>query len=220
MEDLARTDAQRAADAMDEIFRAAADAHAAAIGGSRIVTDIVIDHHTFERELRRLAGQRTAHGDVPLDPDGTTDGDGDGDGDRRPDRSTGRLGFRSSTLDGHPVDPSDVVAEALLGHVRRVVIGADSVIIDLGRTQRCFTGPAALAVKLRDEQCAWPGCHLPTSQCQSDHLMAWATGGRTDPGNGAPLCGHHNRTKELGYRIERDDLGRLHTYRPDGTELT
>ncbi len=46
------------------------------------------------------------------------------------------------------------------------------------------------------------------------------TGGSTNPGNGAPLCGRHNRTKEQGYRNVRDQLGDLHVYRPDGSEIT
>ncbi len=51
-------------------------------------------------------------------------------------------------------------------------------------------------------------------------LGTWTCGGSTSPGNGAPLCGTHNRTKEQGYRITRDPAGTLHVHRPDGTEIT
>ena len=112
------------------------------------------------------------------------------------------------------------MAHALLGHVRRVVLGADSVAIDLGRRQRLFTGGAQLAVKLASPWCYWPGCYAPVSQCQSDHIDDWAdSGGRTDPGNGAPLCGRHNRLKHHGYTARRDEHGRMHVHRPDGTEI-
>jgi hypothetical protein len=34
------------------------------------------------------------------------------------------------------------------------------------------------------------------------------------------LCGRHNRWKNRGYRTWRDDQGRWHLIRPDGTEMT
>jgi hypothetical protein len=178
-----------------------------------------MDQRSFEAELRRLAGAEPGLPvDTRLDPDGGSDGD-----PRRGDRS-GRpgpqVGFRSSTLDGHPVDPRGAVAAALCEHVRRAVVDAGGVVVDLGRRQRLFTGPAALALRLPLTTCAWPGCHVPVTDCQGDHLRPWHLGGSTNPGNGAPLCGTHNRTKEQGYRIMRDQLGNLHVHRPDGTEIT
>jgi len=130
------------------------------------------------------------------------------------------VGYRCSTLDGHLVDPTEAVLAALTGHVRRVVVGAAGVVIDLGRRTRCFTGPAQLAVRLASTHCAWPGCHVPVTRCQTDHLVGWRGGGRTDPGNGAPTCGRHNRLKEHGFRVRRDEAGGWHTYRPDGSEIT
>ena len=53
--DLCRTDAQRRSDALGEIFRCAADHHAAAPGGAPILTTLLIDQATFEAELRRQA---------------------------------------------------------------------------------------------------------------------------------------------------------------------
>lgn len=130
------------------------------------------------------------------------------------------VGYRCSTLDGHTVDPTETVLAALTGHVRRVVVGAAGVVIDLGRRSRCFTGPAQLAVRLGSTHCVWPGCHVPVSHCQTDHLVGWRGGGRTDPGNGAPTCGQHNRLKEHGFSVHRDLDGRWHTHRPDGSEIT
>ena len=53
--DLARTDSQRRSDACLEIFRRAAADHAST-GGSPIVTNIVIDHATFERLVALFFG--------------------------------------------------------------------------------------------------------------------------------------------------------------------
>ncbi|MCU1357919.1 MAG: hypothetical protein JWM89_3337, partial [Acidimicrobiales bacterium] len=219
VDQLARTDAQRRMDALHAIFRSAADTHASAPGGSKIVTTIVIDHHTFERAVARLLG---------MDPDDALFGPRPIDTDAR---------YRCSTLDGHPIEPTEAAAHALIGHIRRAVIGADSVIIDLGRSQRLFTGPAALAVRLGNTHCYWPGCTVPVTNCQIDHLLPWANppgpdgggggggggsggGGETNPHNGGPACGRHNRYKQHGYTVHRDPDGHWHTYRPDGTEIT
>ena len=40
------------------------------------------------------------------------------------------------------------------------------------------------------------------------------------PANGGPACGRHNRIKNRGYTVHRDDDGNWHVHRPDGSELT
>ena len=143
----------------------------------------------------------------------------------RPDADPSDQSCRCSTVDGYPVEPTEAVAASLVGKLRRVVIGADSVVIDLGRSVRLFTGLARLAAQLANTECFWPGCHVPVSQCQIDHLVPFSErddgggGGRTNPGNGGPACGKHNRHKEHGYTVWRDTHGRWHTHRPDGTEI-
>ena len=156
---LARTDAQRRFDALFAIFQKAADAHAAAPGGSRIVTDVVIDQDTFERLAAILAGGTVEEPDPLFSAFPATK-------------------YRCSTLDGEPVEATEAVAQALIGHIRRVVIGSDSVVIDLGRERRLFTGAAALAVKLSQTTCSWPGCLVPVTQCQCDHVEPWTTTAR------------------------------------------
>ena len=85
-----------------------------------------------------------------------------------------------------------------------------------------FTGAAQLAVKLSATECYWPGCQVPVSQCQIDHLEPWAPprNGKTCPENGAPICGRHNRFKEHGFHAWRDPAGAWQILRPDGTALT
>ncbi|CAN5741569.1 hypothetical protein BH10ACT1_BH10ACT1_01320 [soil metagenome] len=200
-EDLARDGGQRAADGLSHVFDLAAAGHAAATG-EQVRTDLVIDEATFARELERLAGGHPRARPLDLELDG----------------ATGR--YRCRTSQGFPVEATEAVAAALLGKLRRVVMGAGSVVIDLGRRVRLFTGAAQAAATLGHVHCYWPGCQVPTSTCQVDHLRPWARGGTTSPGNGAPACGRHNRFKECGYTVTRSGDGRLHTHRPDGTELT
>jgi hypothetical protein len=239
--DLVRTDAQRRWDALMAIAEAAAASEAARPGGSAIETTIVIDHATYQRELIRLTGADPGPID-PADRDRLLDVPGDVtpihpshhhrpiddelSDDELSDQVTDQpVGYRCSSIDGWPIQPTEAVAIGLLGRFRRAVIGADSVTIDLGRRVRLFTGPAQLAVRLGSTHCGWTGCLVPTSECQTDHLHPWtpadgSPGGTTDPTNGGPLCGRHNRHKHHGYRLHRDPNGTWHTYRPDGTEIT
>ena len=204
---LARTDAQRRFDALAAIFARAGATPPGGTGPS-IVTNVVIDWASYQRELVRLAGAQ------PADPDPTNDDN-----------------FRCSSIDGPPLGPTETVAASLLGHVRRVVIGADSVVIDLGRRSRLFRGSAALAARLASTTCYWPGCHVPATHCQIDHLTPYnhqrgspngktsSGGGETNPANGGPACARHNRAKQHGYTAWRDPTGTWHTTRPDGTHI-
>lgn len=138
-------------------------------------------------------------------------------------RGGGLVGFRCGTIDGRPLDPTEVAVATLVGHIRRVVTGADGVVLDAGRKDRCFTGARQLAVRLSSTTCVWTACDVPSSECQCDHLDPFngPGRGRTNPGNGAPECGRHNRFKEQGgFTVVRDQHGRWHVYRPDGTEIT
>lgn len=189
---LSRTIGQRRADALWQIFQDAASNPNSAVPIS-YVHNIVWNQETFEHHLSKLFG-----GDPePLDDDL----------------------HKCHTLAGIPIDPTEAIASTLLSKVRRVVLGADSAVIDLG-IARFFTGNARHAVQLQHTHCVWPGCCVPVTDCEADHLVEHSRGGRTNPGNGAPLCGKHNRWKQKGFTIWRDQAGKWHTIRPDGTEIT
>jgi hypothetical protein len=171
-----RTERQRRADALVAIFEAAAGGG----HGPRVpVVDILIDQHVYEAQLVAMVEDRALAVDV-VDPT----------------RS------RCHTRRGDPIGPADAVAASLVGHVRRVVLGADGVIINLGRSSRLFHGSARTAAILQAAlshagRCVWPGCiHR---RCQIDHTRAWATDeGTTDVANSGPLCPRHNRQPPRG----------------------
>ena len=190
---LPRTPAQRRADAFK---RMALDA--AAFDGSPVPAatthTIVWSADAFDEMIRRLDPN---YQPVPFDPDT----------------------FRCETLNGDPLDPNDAFANSLVNKIRRAVVDAKGVTIDLG-TARLFTGSARAAVQLDADCCVWPGCEAPTSRCQTDHLKPHSEGGRTHPGNGAVLCGRHNRLKATrNYRIWKDPDGTWHTQTPDGRTI-
>jgi hypothetical protein len=194
-----RSAAQRRADAFAKVHVYAARALAEA-GGPVITTDVQIDDETFERESLKLIGEDVA----PADPT--------------------RDDFACHTLSGSRLHPRTAVAHALLGFLRRNVIGADSVTIDLGR-RRNFTGYARLAAQLNSCECYWPGCHVGVHHSQIDHLHPYTEtsdrggGGLTNPNNAGVACGKHNRHKERGYSVSRLPDGTIEIRRPDGTIL-
>ena len=120
-------------------------------------------------------------------------------------------------MDGHAI-----VRAALTGHVRRVVVDTDGVVINFGRTRRLFAGGARTALKLMAQSCENVGCDVGQLSCQIDHIQEWIRdGGATDTDNGAVKCGGHNRSKHrLGITERRDKFGKLIQFRRDGTPIT
>ena len=117
------------------------------------------------------------------------------------------------------LDPRAVVAAAMVGRVRRIVVGADDVPINMGRTQRLFRGDLREAVLLAHRHCTYTGCLVTGGRCQADHLQPHSQHGDTNIANGAPACRFHNPFKNNGSRTVRDAKGRYHTLRPDGTTI-
>ena len=127
---------------------------------------------------------------------------------------------RCETINGDPVDPADVIAATLIGHIRVVVVDRRGVVVGAGRKTRLFRGVPRELVWLLGKTCSWRGCDHRID-LQIDHLDEYVRDdGPTDQDNAAILHGRHNRFKTShGYRITRDQRGILHTWRPDGTEL-
>ena len=187
VEHLARTAAQRRADALFALFR-----HAAAMpnGASppEPLVNIVVDADTFDEALTGESAPRVERV-TPSD-----------------------LGARRcQTMAGTRLAPSEALLAALHGHVRRVVVDGASNVIDLGRRRRLFTGSARdaalLQAVLRNRQglrCDWFDCDAPSHRVEADHDEEWNEGGRTDTANARTFCGPHNRLKHHLVRSGQD----------------
>jgi Domain of unknown function (DUF222) len=200
--DLARTHAQRSADALEAMAERAAASQPGAKKAD-VVHVILWDHATYEATIHWLT---------------CTD-----EGCGHPGHSTGKWydpdTYRCHTIDGYPLNPVETAFDSFHHHVR-VVLTTSGVPTHIGSKQRLFTGLNRLGVQLQSPTCIWPGCWVPTSACEADHGHPHAQGGATTPENGAPLCGRHNRWKQKGFTTARDPVTRRwRTYRPDGTEI-
>ena len=122
-------------------------------------------------------------------------------------------------MNGHPVDPQEALRRSLHHSIRVAVIDRRGVCINLGRSQRFYKGPAQKAARISRQTCEGPGCDRPATHTQTDHMVSWTKGGRTDQNNAACLCGYHNRLKERGFTMTRGPDGRARWFRPDGTQI-
>lgn len=222
---LARTHQQRSYDAFVDMMRRAnanLDTTADAPRATDPLVNLVVDHHTWAMMLADagLAPTSSLTGD-PIDPFTglavRTTGDLLADLIADPDLFAR---MRCETSNGTPLHPHDVLRAALAGHIRRVVVDAHSVPIDMGRKVRLFTGAAREAAKLLLRRCDHAGCDLPEEFCEVDHVVEWVDLGRTDQDNAGVDCGHHNREKHRKKLTRRRSIhGQSYTIRPDGTIL-
>ncbi|MDY7106373.1 MAG: DUF222 domain-containing protein [Actinomycetota bacterium] len=131
-------------------------------------------------------------------------------------------------LNGEPLSGPIVTSWLCDSLVNRLVMDADGVPLDYGRSER--TAPTALwkAVATRDGGCRFPGCDRPPRWCQAHHLKHWTEGGCTDLDNLALLCTHHHHLvhekgwvakllPDLTLEVTGPD-GRVHSSRPRGIE--
>jgi uncharacterized protein DUF222/HNH endonuclease len=99
--------------------------------------------------------------------------------------------------------------------VTRVLLGADSTVIDVGRARRVISGAQGKALRVRDRGCVWPGCDRPATWTSGHHLVHWINGGTTDLSNLVLLCyRHHWMVHEGEWQIVRADDGRMLTIPP------
>lgn len=73
-----------------------------------------------------------------------------------------------------------------------MVLGSDSVPLDLGREQRLFSKHQRIALNHRYDGCATVGCDRPPSWLEIHHIDPWSGGGGTDLANALPLCPRHH----------------------------
>ncbi|GAA4285775.1 DUF222 domain-containing protein [Georgenia daeguensis] len=74
----------------------------------------------------------------------------------------------------------------------RVVMDADSQVLDVGLTQRTYAKELRRAVTTRDRHCQWPGCRIRASWSEVHHITWYSRGGPTSVDNGITACTYHH----------------------------
>jgi len=105
----------------------------------------------------------------------------------------GRMGAPAADLElSLPISSKCVERIACDCNVTRILLDADSMVIDVGRSKRLISGARRTALNHRDRHCRWPGCDRPASWSESHHLKHWIDGGGSDLDNLVLLCHRHH----------------------------
>ena len=114
-----------------------------------------------------------------------------------------------------PVSADTVQRLACDGTITRVVLGPESVVIDVGRARRVVAGAMRRALAARDGHCRWPRCDRPASWSDAHHVIHWSKGGETDLSNMVLLCHrHHWMAHEGGWQLVQTAEGEVLTVPP------
>lgn len=109
-----------------------------------------------------------------------------------------------------PISSKTLQRLACDSSVVRVLLGAESAVIDVGRAKRVVSNSTRRALYARDPHCRWPGCERPRSWTNAHHLVHWAHGGPTSLSNLILLCQyHHNLVHEGGWELIGKPDGQL-----------
>jgi len=128
-------------------------------------------------------------------------------------------------LDGFGPIVADVARQITLNHTDDTWTWAvthpdtGAVLAD-GTTRRRPTTRQRRHLTTRRRTCCFPGCRMPAIDCDLDHTVPWAHGGRTRCANLGPLCRHHHRLHHRGWHYIIDPDGRIHWTSPLGQTTT
>jgi uncharacterized protein DUF222/HNH endonuclease len=99
------------------------------------------------------------------------------------------------TLDGTILPRTDLRRLACDCSISRIVFGAGSEPLDVGRKTRIIPPALRRAVVARDRHCQDPKCFRPARWCDVDHIISWLDGGETKLSNLQLLCRYHHTLK-------------------------
>ena len=126
-------------------------------------------------------------------------------------------------VDGTELPVSTARRLACDADIHPVVLGADSVVLDMGRSRRLATPDQRRALRSMYRSCGMGNCEVPFDRCEIHHLDDWAKHhGHTDLDRLIPACTrHHHLAHEGGWQLDLDPITRELTVRlPDGTVVS
>lgn len=102
------------------------------------------------------------------------------------------------TTRGIPLTAGEARAKVCTAGLYPLVLSGQSKILDLGRAQRLFSKAQVRALRAVHRGCGYPGCTMPASRCEADHLDKWERGGRTDIDRAGLWCEVHHVARHCG----------------------
>ena len=100
--------------------------------------------------------------------------------------------------DGQVITPETTRRIACDSSVSRIVVGAKSEILDVGRATRSIPAAIRKALIIRDRHCRYRRCERPHRWCDAHHVEHWVNGGSTSLDNLILLCRRHHRAVHEG----------------------
>jgi len=119
-------------------------------------------------------------------------------------------GLGSAALDtGGRLSAAEARCLACDATIIPMVLGSDSMPLDVGRHQRLASAALRDALGQRDQGCAFPACQRAPRYCHAHHIVSWLDGGETKISNMCLLCEyHHMLVHRQGWHIRLDGRGR------------
>ena len=130
-------------------------------------------------------------------------------------------GIAATLADGTPVPASVARRMACDAGIIPLVLGGDSVPLDLGRVRHTASPGQRLSLKAIWSTCSIADCRAPLAWCEIHHIEPFNEDGRfgpTDLANLTPACHHcHDLAHTPGWDIVKEADGTVVTTAPDGT---
>ena len=107
------------------------------------------------------------------------------------------------------------------GRLRRLVLDALAVPVELGRATRVVPPALRKYVALRDGGCRYPGCPRGAGFCEAHHVIFWRHGGPTSADNLVLLCRyHHHLVHDRAHVLKLLPDGTVEATNPHGRVMT
>jgi uncharacterized protein DUF222/HNH endonuclease len=131
-------------------------------------------------------------------------------------------GLGSAVLDtGERLSAAEARRLACDACVVPMVLGSDSMPLDVGRQQRLATTALRDALAQRDKGCSFPSCDRTPRYCHAHHITSWLDGGETKLANLCLLCEHrHVIVHRQGWHIRLDARGHPEFIPPKAVDPT
>jgi len=113
-----------------------------------------------------------------------------------------------------------VIQEQLESEWRYTITDQNGAVVSNGSTRRRPGAGLKRQVQAQTPVCVFPGCRIPSLDCDLDHNQPWVEHGPTEPENLGPLCRHHHVVRHHGWTIHRLQPGSYQLTSPLGHSYT